>query len=118
MILVDTSVWVNHLRRGSERLATLLEEGRVLCHPFVIGELACGSLRNRAEILRLLAELGQARTASHDETMTLVDELRLAGSGIGWIDAHLLASARLSGCGLWTADKALKRAAEAVGVAR
>ena len=114
MVLVDTSVWIDHLRRGSAELSTLLDQGAVLCHPFVIGELACGNLRRRDEILGHLQALPEAVTAEHDEVLHLVREHRLHGQGIGWVDAHLLASARLSGCRLWTRDRALATAAAAM----
>jgi len=110
--LVDTSVWVNHLRRGDEKLRTLLDAGEVLCHPFIIGELACGSIAKRNEILDLLNALPQATIAEHDEVMHFLDHNLLYGRGLGWIDAHLLASASLSKARLWTADRALKRAVE------
>lgn len=111
MILVDTSVWVEHLRHGHNRLAALLGEGEVLVHPFVIGELALGNLRNRDENLFLLEHLPQATMASHEEVMDMVHSRKLAGSGIGWVDAHLLASCLLSGAGLLTMDYALTRLA-------
>jgi hypothetical protein len=117
MILVDTSVWVDHLRRGEPALADLLNEGLVACHPFVAGELACGRLRNRAEILSLLAALPQARVAEHDELLGLMDRHRLFGRGLGWVDIHLLGSAFLSVCTLWTTDKALGQAATKLEVA-
>ena len=116
MILVDTSVWVDHLRKGSRELSALLNEGLVVCHPYVIGELACGNLRNRVEILSLLAALPSATAAGHDEALRLVSERKLHGKGLGWIDVHLLASALLTGCALWTKDKALKAAARALKV--
>jgi len=116
MILVDTSVWVRHLRSGSERLRALLEEEQVFCHPFVIGELACGMLRNRQEVLSLLKALPQARVAEHEEVLHLLVGRRLHGRGLGWVDAHLLASALLTGCTLWTLDKPLGRAAAALDI--
>jgi len=116
MILVDTSVWVDHLRKGSKALQELLEDGLAVCHPFVIGELACGRLGNRAEILSLLTALPSATAAGHEEAMRLVSDRKLQGKGLGWIDVHLLASARLSGCTLWTKDKALRAAARALNV--
>jgi predicted nucleic acid-binding protein len=117
MILVDTSVWVDHLRFGNQTLVSLLETDQVLTHPFVIGELACGRIRNRREILRLLATLPAATVARHEDVLTFVDGRRLYGRGIGWIDVHLLASAVLSHAGLLTLDQPLARAAGAVGVA-
>jgi len=117
VILVDTSIWVDHLRRGSEALSALLNEGLVVCHPFVIGELACGKVSNRTEILSLLAALPAATIAEHDEALGLLGTHKLSGKGLGWIDVHLLAAALLSGCTLWTRDKALASAARALGVA-
>jgi predicted nucleic acid-binding protein len=111
VILVDTSVWVDHLRRGDRTLATALETGEVVCHDFVIGELACGRLSARAEILSLLEALPRAPVVEHEEVVTFVERHGLAGFGIGWIDAHLLASARLEQLGLWTRDLRLRRAA-------
>jgi len=110
--LVDTSVWVNHLRRGDDELRALLDAGEVLCHPFIIGELACGSIAKRSEVLDLLKALPQSMIAEHDEVMHCLDEKLLYGRGLGWIDLHLLASAWLSKARLWTTDRPLKRAAE------
>ena len=112
MTLVDTSVWVNHLRRGDDELRALLNAGEVLCHPFIIGELACGSTAKRFEILDLLKALPQSTIAEHDEVMHFLNENLLYGHGLGWIDLHLLASASLSKVRLWTTDRPLKRAAE------
>jgi predicted nucleic acid-binding protein len=111
MILVDTSVWVQHLQTGNPRLGALLRDEQVLSHPFVVGELACGNLRNREEILALLAALPEARVAEHHEVLHLVGSARLYGRGLGWVDAHLLASALLSRCAFWTLDKRLQRVA-------
>lgn len=116
-VLVDTSVWIGHFRRADRRLADLLDRGAVVTHPFVVGELACGHLRGRTEILRLLAALPAAPAASHDEALRCLDLWDLAGTGLGWIDVHLLASARLGGTGFWTLDKALAAAAARLGVA-
>ncbi|HEX5034883.1 MAG TPA: type II toxin-antitoxin system VapC family toxin [bacterium] len=107
MILVDTSVWIDHFRRGNSRLVEYLGKGLVLGHEFVIGELACGNLKNRREILALLREIPQALAADSEEVLGLIETYRFFGKGIGWIDAHLLASARLSGAKLWTLDKKL-----------
>lgn len=117
MILVDTSVWIEHLRRGSERLRSLLSDEQVLCHPFVVGELACGSLRNRQEILDMLRALPQARVAEQEEVLLFLETRHLYGHGLGWVDAHLLASTLLSECRLWTLDNPLRRAASALDVA-
>ncbi len=108
MILVDTSVWIDHLRKGVPRLAAALEEGQVVVHPFVLGELACGNLKNRGEVLRLLGELPAAPTATDPEALRFIEERGLMGRGIGYIDVHLLASALLAGdTRLWTRDKRL-----------
>lgn len=107
MILVDTSVWVDHLRKGERALESLLVEGAVLSHPFIIGELACGNMKNRVEILALLDALPVAEVASHEEVLHLVSERKLNGRGLGWVDMHLLASALVSQRPLWTKDKNL-----------
>lgn len=108
MILVDTSVWIDHLRSGEPALAAALEGGRVLMHPFVLGELACGNLKNRSEVLRLLGDLPAAPTATDPEALGLIERRALMGRGVGYIDVHLLASAALAGVGrLWTRDKRL-----------
>lgn len=116
MILVDTSVWVDHFRFGDVDLAELLDRGDVACHPFVVGELACGSLKNRGEILQLLSHLPQLPMAAHEEALALIQSRRLMGKGIGWIDIHLLASALLAGVALWTRDRRLDAAARSAGV--
>jgi predicted nucleic acid-binding protein len=117
MILADTSIWVEHLHEGSRLLAKLLEEGMVLIHPFIIGELACGSMANRREIPDLLAALPVANLAQHTEVMRFVEKNRLYGCGIGWIDAHLLASALLSDAPILTSDRKLRRVAGSLGIA-
>lgn len=109
MILVDTSVWVDHLRRGEKVLAALLEDGRVCVHPFVIEELACGDLPNRSEFLELIAALPAAVVAEHDEVLRLLDNEKLYGKGLGAVDVHLIASARLSSARLWSKDKAIRK---------
>jgi predicted nucleic acid-binding protein len=115
-VLVDTSVWIDHLRRGRPELRASLEADEVVCHPFVVGELACGTIKRRDEVLSLLTALPQATVADHAEVMHLIETHQLIGKGIGWIDAHLLASTRLDGETLWTLDGALKKAARIVGV--
>jgi hypothetical protein len=118
MILVDTSVWVDHLRSGNRHLAALLGEGRVLCHAMVIGELACGRLARRADILRWLSELPRAREASHAEVLRLIGQRQLMGRSIGFVDAHLLAAVLLTApARLWTNDRRLHRVARELGVA-
>jgi predicted nucleic acid-binding protein len=114
MILVDTSIWVDHLRNGNDRLALMLEQGLVLTHPFVIGELACGFLRNRREILELLQSLPCTGMAGHAEVLHLVESKSLYGRGLGWIDAHLVASAMLSPAYLWTSDRRLRLVADSL----
>jgi predicted nucleic acid-binding protein len=109
MILVDTSVWIDHFRRGGPLLKDLLSEGVVITHPFVIGELACGNLMHRTSILSDLNALPIALSASHDEVLRLVEDRKLWGQGIGWVDAHLIASALLSNCRFWTLDRRLDR---------
>lgn len=111
MTLVDTSVWVNHLRHGNERLVEMLEKGSVCCHQFVIGELACGTLRNRNELLSLMSALPATPMADHDEVLHLIVRRNLAGRGLGWMDLHLLASALIADCALWTFDKSLSAVA-------
>ena len=111
MTLVDTSVWVAHLRAGSVRLSDLLREGQVLCHPFIIGELACGNLKNRAGIISLLEALPTAPTVEHEEVLAFIEARDLMGKGLGYIDVHLLAAALLGGVRLWTLDRQLDRAA-------
>ncbi len=116
MILVDTSVWVDHFRKGISLLGDLLTAGEVTTHPFVIGELACGNLSNRKEILTLLSSLPAVKLAAHSEALYLVERHGLSGCGLGWIDVHLLASALLSGVDLWTMDRRLKAAGENMGL--
>ncbi len=108
MILVDTSVWVQHLREGNKNLKALLENGEVLCHPFIIGELACGNIRNRREILSLLSRLPTASEAEHEEVLRYIETNRLMGKGLGYVDMHLYVPAVLTGVLLWTFDKSLK----------
>ena len=116
-VLVDTSIWVDHLRRRDAALVTRLTAGEVNCHPFVIGELACGNLQSRAQVLGLLTRLIQLPVSSHDEVLHLVDQRKLMGRGLGWIDAHLLCAALLNGSKLWTRDRALAKAATELGIA-
>ena len=118
MILVDTSVWVDHLRSGDARLIDLLERGLVVMHPFVVGEFACGSLADRASILELLQDLPTAIVAEGDEVLGLIERHRLYGKGVGCVDVHLLASTLLTrGAALWTRDQCLGAAADALGCA-
>jgi hypothetical protein len=113
MILADTSVWVDHLRRTNSDFAQLLEEGEILSHPFIVGELALGYLDPRDLILRNLRDLRRSVVASHDEVLNFINQERLFGLGIGYVDAHLLASTRLTdGAVLWTRDVRLHRVAQ------
>jgi predicted nucleic acid-binding protein len=116
-VLVDSSVWVDHLRRGNAALASSLQAAEVWCHPFVIGEIAYGHLRRRREILSLLRALPRAPLAGHDEALAFVEAHDLASSGIGWIDVHLLASTRLANIPFWTRDKRLASVARDLGIA-
>ena len=118
MILVDTSVWVDHLRRGDPGLVALLERAAVVMHPFVMGEIACGSLKDRQSLLELLHDLPGAVIATDDEAMQFIERHRLYGKGIGYIDVHLLASVALTeGAQLWTRDQRLRQVAAAMGFA-
>ena len=117
MILVDTSVWVDHFRNGNRQLQDLLIDGDVVCHQFIIGELACGNINNRKEILDLLSSLPMVIQASHQEILRFIENKKLMGKGIGYIDAHLLASACLSNVYLWSFDKRLKDIAIGIKVA-
>ncbi len=112
MVLADTSIWITHLRKGSRQLEKLLMDAKVMCHPFIIGELACGNLKNRNEILSLLQSLPMAPTIEFDEFLSTIDQNHLMGKGVGFVDVHLLASARLAGVPLWTTAKRLKSAAD------
>ncbi|MEA3288445.1 MAG: type II toxin-antitoxin system VapC family toxin [Candidatus Marinimicrobia bacterium] len=111
MILIDTSIWIDHLRQGSKHSEKLLSEFSIFSHPFIIGELACGNLRNRQQIIHLLQELPQALVASDDEVLKFIDVNHLTGKGLGYVDMHLLASTKLSGLRIWTRDRRMKEAA-------
>ncbi|MDX2274992.1 MAG: type II toxin-antitoxin system VapC family toxin [Hyphomonadaceae bacterium] len=118
MILVDTSVWIDHLRTADDELVALLTRNQVLTHPFVIGEIALGSVARRAEVLRYLNNLPRAVAASHDEVMVFVERHKLANSGLGYVDVNLLASTALTpGAKIWTRDKNLNAAAAKNGLA-
>lgn len=118
MILVDTSLWVDHLRRGDARLAAVLDSAAVLVHPFIVGEIACGSLADRETVLELLQDLPMARVADADEVLVFIERHKLHGKGIGYVDVHLLAAVALTeGATLWTRDKRLHGAAQALGYA-
>lgn len=116
MLLVDTSIWVDHLHHTEVLLQDLLSNGQVATHPFIIGEMACGNLSNRKEVLNLLAELPSVVIATNEEVMRLIEKNKLGGKGLGWIDAHLLASALLSRIPLWTRDRKLATQAKLLGV--
>jgi len=117
VILVDTSVWVDHLRSGDAALAARLDDGNVLMHPFVLGELALGSLRRRETVLALLRDLPAATPATDAEVLHFVDAHRLWGRGIGWVDAHLLAAARLTaGAAVWSRDRSLAAVGRDLGL--
>jgi hypothetical protein len=116
MVLVDTSVWVAHLRTGKIELQALLNDGHVVCHPFIVGELACGNLKNRSEILSLLQALPMATHVGHEEVMQFIDNHALMGKGLGYIDMHLIASAILTNVPLWTLDKKVNEVSSKLGV--
>lgn len=111
MVLVDTSIWINHLRENHPTLREMLIDGEVACHPFVIGELACGNLKNRTEFFSLLQTLPMVPVAEQDEVLYFIEKQDLMGRGIGFVDIHLLSSARLSHFPLWTSDKRLQSVA-------
>ncbi|MDP2152904.1 MAG: PIN domain-containing protein [Methylotenera sp.] len=117
MVLVDTSVWIDHLRMGDARLIDLLQAGLVCSHPMILGELACGNLKNRSEVLNLLSNLNPAIEANHNEVLQVIERYNLMGKGIGFVDAHLLAACMLTGeTKLWTRDKRLANVAQAIGL--
>jgi predicted nucleic acid-binding protein len=112
MVLVDTSVWVSHFRETNGGLVDLLNHGEAVCHPFIIGELACGNFKNRTNVISLLEDLPMAFPVEHEEVLAFIEARNLMGKGLGYIDVHLLAAALLSGVALWTLDKKLDKAAE------
>ena len=116
LILVDTSVWIKHLREGDKDLTLLLENGLVACHPFIIGELACGGMKNRNEIINLLNDLPLASQLEHDEIMEFIDNRKIMNQGIGYVDTHILGSAIVSETRLWTLDKSLRKIAEKLSI--
>lgn len=116
MILVDTSVWINQLRSGNPLLAELLEQNRVIMHPMVPGELACGNLQNRQQFLQLWQSQDSLQAVSHEEALYFIEQNSLMGKGIGYVDVHLLASVALvTGTKLWTRDKRLVHIAGGLG---
>ncbi|TLD39963.1 MAG: PIN domain protein [Candidatus Jettenia ecosi] len=116
MVLIDTSAWVMYFRNGNIGLETLLHEYRVVYHPFIVGEHACGNLKNRAEILSLLPALPMAIHGEHEEVMRFIEDHRLMGKGLGYIDIHLIASALLTEVLLWTVDKKLNEISIKLGI--
>jgi len=116
MVLVDTSIWIDHFKRGNTSLEKLLFGIEVICHPFIIGELACGNLKNRKVILSLLHSLPMSPTLDHDEILYFIESKNLNGIGIGLIDMHLLASAHLAHVPFWTIDRKLLNVSDALGV--
>jgi|TARA_R110002124_G_scaffold238705_1_gene403970 predicted nucleic acid-binding protein len=117
MVLIDTSVWIDHLRSGNPELAHLLTSSQVLMHPLIIGELACGNLQNRDTLINLWQALSPITQASHTEALALLNAQNLMGKGIGFIDLHLLASVLLTpGALLWTMDRRLNTIAQACSV--
>ncbi len=116
MVLVDTSVWIEHFRQSEPRLQELLCDGLVLMHPFVLGELACGTIKDRVTVLAYLNALPKVADASHDDTLSLIEGRKLWRRGIGWVDVTLMASALLTNCRFWTMDNRLKRACHESGL--
>jgi predicted nucleic acid-binding protein len=116
MVLVDTSVWVSHLREGEAGLKKLLIDGEVMCHPFIVGELACGNLKNRLEILTYLQSLPITILAEDEEVLKFIENNQLMGKGLGYIDIHLIASAVLTDVPVWTFDKTLDTIAKKIGI--
>ena len=115
-VLIDTSVWIDHFISPSPRLEVLVEQEQTLCHPLVLGELTCGNLKDRRHTLRWLKEMTPGVVVAHEEVEAMVDALELHGRGLGWIDVHLIASALLTGCSLYTYDRALVAAASELGI--
>jgi hypothetical protein len=116
MVIVDTSVWVSHFREGNNELANLLDNGEVVGHPYVVGELACGNLKNRNQILALLQSLPMSIKAEHEEVLELIESNQLMGKGLGYVDIHLIASAMLTGIPIWTHDKKLEQVSKALHI--
>jgi len=116
MVLVDTSVWVSHLRDGSVGLEKLLNDGEVVCHPFIVGELACGNLKNRHEILAFLQSLPMTILAEDGEVLKFIENHQLMGKGLGYIDVRLIAAAVLTDVPIWTFDKTLEKITKKIGI--
>jgi predicted nucleic acid-binding protein len=109
LVLADTSIWVTHFRKSENHLIQLLELGFVACHPFIIGELACGSIKNRHEIIQLLEALPNVPVLEHQEVMSFIESRKIMSKGIGYVDTHLLGSSILAGIPIWTLDKSLAK---------
>lgn len=116
MVLVDTSVWVSYLRHSNATLQKLLEKDRVASHPFIIGELACGNIGNRTEILSLMQSLPMLDVVQHEELLFFIDQNKIMGAGLGFVDVHLMAAAALAEVPLWTQDKKLKQACSQLSI--
>jgi hypothetical protein len=116
MILVDTSIWIDHIRRPNSRFIGLLEAELVSVHPWVVGELACGNLANRANMLYLLKSLPQVAVATDDEVLFFIDKHNISGKGVGYLDMHLLAAAALGALKIWTRDRRLNEVASLLGL--
>ncbi|MCA9398396.1 MAG: PIN domain-containing protein [Candidatus Omnitrophica bacterium] len=116
MILVDTSVWVDHFRQGNARLVQFLNDNDVICHPMVIGELACGHIKDRKEVLNLLQALPMVQQVEDDEILQFIENRKLMGKGLGYIDMHLLASTVLDDIFFWTLDKPLRKVAQGLNI--
>jgi predicted nucleic acid-binding protein len=116
MVLVDTSVWVSHFRHGNVDLQKLLHDGEVVSHPFIVGELACGNLKNRHEILTYLQSLPMTILAEDEEVLKFIENNQLMGKGLGYIDVHLIASAVLTNVLVWSLDKTLDKFTKRIGI--
>lgn len=116
MVIVDTSVWISHLRHGNSTLQRLLQDGRVASHPFIIGELACGNISNRTEIISLMQALPMLDVVEHEELLLFIEYNQMMGKGLGFVDIHLLAGAMLASIPLWTQDKKLKQACSRLNI--
>jgi predicted nucleic acid-binding protein len=116
MVLVDTSVWISHLRDGNAEMERLLYNARVMCHPFITGEIACGNLKNLTEVLLLLKNLPQAAQVEHREVLYFIEQHGLMGKGLGYVDMHIAASAVIAGIPIWTFDKRLSLINKTLGI--
>ena len=112
MVLVDTSVWIDFLRNGNEKLNALLSEGQVLIHPLIVGELSCGNINNRVQFLSLINDLEILPEATHSEVLSFIENNRVYSKGVGYFDLHILCSALISNVHLWTLDKRLEKIAQ------